>query len=160
MKMEAIPCTSWSEMCQGMGVLHCWLCATYSTYPWRLLYSELNIQKNSRIWHGNRLAQTAESKTKMEMPCNKCQDLLIRRLATNDCILELDLQSNMLLLLSVAIQDLSPHLVILAEAESFQSTIGINKTYQKSITISKGEIIQCYKELCCFYNAFVYIAPT
>ena len=75
------------------------------------------------------LAQTAESET-MEMPC---QALHIRRLANNDCILELDLQSNMLLLLSAAIRDLSPHLVILVVAELFQLT----RPYQKGITMSK-----------------------
>jgi len=37
-KMEAIHAVHiWPEMCQGIGVLHCSLCAIYTTCPWRLL---------------------------------------------------------------------------------------------------------------------------
>ena len=69
MKLEAIWCISWSEMCHGMGVFHFF--ALYYILYLSLKAAVLGAQ-HPEIWHGNQLAETAESKT-MKMPCNKCQ---------------------------------------------------------------------------------------
>ena len=54
----------------------------------------------------------------------------------------------------MAIRGLHPPLVVLAEAEFIQQARHI-QTHREGITMAKGEVIQCYKELFYIFNALV-----
>ena len=98
----------WSEMGQGVRVLHCWLCAVFSTCPWRLQYLELNIQKQENLLY----VSTKQQNLKPWKCHTACASPTSYKTTKHWCSLGLDLQS-IVLLLPVAIRCLSSHLVVL-----------------------------------------------
>ena len=108
-----------------------------------------------RIWHSNRLVQTAcrTQHSGIKCPATSASPHL-SRLTNSDEVWEYIMQQSIILLLSVAIRGLRPPLVVLAEAEFIQQARHI-QTHREGITMAKGEVIKCYKELFYIFNALV-----
>ena len=111
-----------------------------------------STSRSRSILHGNRLAQTADSET-IELACSKCQPHFLedwqtwKQLGIRSAVYCISPSSGYMISFSTS-RDIRQRL-------NCSNQLGTYKTYQKGITMSKGEEIQCCKELIYICSALV-----